>query len=109
MKKLYANEYGELELETVGALCEVSAVSSRNVPVELYASPDIAAKIALISDNRGIQMCYVSKAKKFYIVYHNSASYVYLCRIRKLVYRGGCDPYREIERVHAQQLGNCVV
>lgn len=99
----YQNEYGELTLEPVSDLLHVSKVLSDDPLVrENMFSFEDAEWIALITDNRGIQLS-ISRAdnyQKGYVVIHESPSMVRIAKATILSRNLSIGkPGEEIERV----------
>lgn len=93
----YKNKYGELEIETITEAMPVSTVLVSMVEqVNACFDLETAEKIALITDNKKIQIGIDGETKKCYLVYHYTTSLVSICKINRLVYVGGI-PKEEIE------------
>lgn len=80
--KAYKNEYGELTIEPVTDYVPISTVSFQKTPEVRENLFDIntAEKVALITENRGIQVCFPLLAGRgpnnAYVVIHKDASTV---------------------------------
>ena len=106
----FANKYGSLELEVVTYYKEVSTIHSIDVDPSLLFSIDDAEKIALITGNKGIQICFVaSDRSKAFLIHHKEASLAAVCRVSSLNYTSGKNPTKELENpTPMTYIGGCV-
>lgn len=94
MKYTYANQYGKLEIETVGPY---QAVREVDTDLAERFSIDTAERIALITDNRRIQLCPARNRRDMYLMHHESISVVAPCRIISLSFDENVNAREEIE------------
>lgn len=97
MRLDFQNRYGRLVLSLVSDVIHVDKISGKNVAAEHKFDIRIAEKIALITDNRGIQICPVSEGGKWlcYVVVHDTPSTAAVAEVALIEYVGG-DPTQEI-------------
>jgi hypothetical protein len=91
----YKNRYGTVELEIMTESYPVSAIRSTMVPEEYMIDIDTAEAVALITENRHLQMS-SKDLRKYYILFHNNASSVQIVRIKSLSLIEGVNPRQEI-------------
>lgn len=98
--KTYNNYYGKLILEETGELLKVSEIRGINLPDELKFSLDIAEKIALITENRGIQISgeFHKNPPKMYVIMHVSPSTGYIGKIVSLEFNSDINPTEELAK-----------
>lgn len=84
MNQTYKNKYGFLEFEVVSPYVAVSTILSKNVPEDLFFDIDQAEQIALITGNRGIQLCVSHDRKRMFLIKHSSPSQAALCRVTRV-------------------------
>jgi hypothetical protein len=96
MEKEYSNKYGFLKF-MVGDKQPISTLCSDNFPNHIFFDLETAEKIALITENKKIQICFKS-LEKMYLVYHFTISEVGLCLVKKLEFSSPVIPSKEIER-----------
>lgn len=97
---VYQNRFGSLVLEPISEYRAVRGIRSDIVPTEgRFHGIDIAEKVALITDNRGIQISFqmpLTRDSFGYILHHDSPSTCAICRIVSMEYVGN-DPTVEIQ------------
>ena len=95
----YENEYGSLELLPLDYL-HVSVVRHSDVPVELKFDTLTAERIALITDNRRIQLVpnYPKNLNEWYVAHHSAPDTCAVCRIVSLDFVSTVNPQEEIQR-----------
>jgi len=103
MKKEYSNQYGSLKF-MVGGKQKISDLKSDNFPEEVFFDLGMAEKIALITENRKIQICF-RDLHRAYLVYHFTPSEVGLCSYIELDFSSRVTPSKEIERLQVPFLG----
>ena len=88
MNYIYKNKYGQLELEVIGPYQDVTKMKSKEFDDSCFFGIAEAEKIALITDNCGIQLSFSGGAKpdinKGYMLHHESSGIAALCRIVSL-------------------------
>lgn len=110
----YENKYGSVTLTPVTDYMNISEVSANKLPViqEHTFSMEDAERIALITDNRSIQISFPwileqghPRRNDAYVVHHQSPSTVCLCHV-ELNYMeevaGGRTPAQEIDRIYVE-------
>ena len=102
MIKEYKNKYGLLELETITDFVHISY--NYKSSCHDFLNIETAEKIALITNNKDIQICINGKDfNSYYIILHNTPSTAALCKINKLNYIGDIP---QIEIIHEHKLNN---
>lgn len=93
----YSNRYGRLALETSKVPQHISTISGKSVPEDWKFSIEVAEQIALITDNKHMQLAspYPVKKEGWYLCVHISSSIIYLARVHSMDYIGG-NPQQEI-------------
>ena len=90
--RTYQNRYGNLTLGLVSEFRPVSTFNSRDVPDEYKITMEVAEQIALITDNRGIQLCveFIDNrlTGRMFIIVHESKSSAALAKIDAMTYTG---------------------
>ena len=93
-------KYGTLTLKRVTSYMNVGQFHSSKVPADCFFSAEEAEKIALITENRRVQLCPVmdkiGTSMPFYLVVHSSASEACLVQPIEINYEGD-NPKKEIE------------
>jgi len=87
----YANRYGRLTLVLTTDFVPVSSIHGRDLPDEVrFRGFDTAEQIALITDNRRLQIAFVHplSAEIGFVIVHNSPSTAAVARIDRLEYTG---------------------
>lgn len=97
MIQIFKNKYGSLRF-FVGAKQQISDLCSADFPDGVFFDLETAEKIALITENRKIQIGF-QNLKKAYLIYHFSTSEVGLCTIQELDFSSHVIPSKEIERL----------
>jgi hypothetical protein len=78
----------------------VSKISSSMVPEDCFFDIDVAEKLALITENRRMQIAFVPpKYQKGYIFFHNMTSMAQLLKIENLAFKEDINPTEEIQRL----------
>ena len=92
MNHVYENKYGRLEFKIVAPYQKVSTINSKDIDDSLFFTIDDAEKIALITENRHIQIvfCYPN-LKKAYLLHHSSCSVCAPCKIISLDFDNNID------------------
>lgn len=91
----YENKYGKLEIE-VSEYKHISEITSKNV--NTFFDIETAEKIALITGNRGIQICVSPDLKRFYLVHHKSYDIVSVAKVVTLEYLHTNIPREELQK-----------
>lgn len=96
--KNFSNKYGSLKVVFVGERQEVSKIKSAEFPEDVFFDMETAEKIALITNNRRMQISFrkIDKGNHGYLLYHFLASEVSLCRIESLTFSSDVIPSEEI-------------
>lgn len=102
MKHVYKNKYGSLELEVVSNYQDVSKIRSKDQDPSLFFSIDQAEQIALITGNRGIQLCVTQDHKQMFVIHHQSSGVAAVCRVTKIEFAPGINATKELENPHPQ-------
>jgi hypothetical protein len=79
----YRNKYGQATLTPVTDVLHISAISASKMPgliSQVQLSIEEAEQLALITENRHIQITYSMETKQFYVVHHVTANTVQLCQ-----------------------------
>lgn len=88
----YKNKYGSLTLELAGPYQAVSSIHSKDVDPQLLFSIDEAEKIALITGNVDIQLCFCSADRsKAFVIHHQSGSVAAVCKLVNLDFDKGVN------------------
>lgn len=89
----FTNRYGTLVIDPISEYHPVKGIRSDIVPVDgRFHGIDTAEKIALITENRHIQIGFqmpLTRNSFGYILHHDSPSTCAICRIVSLDYVGG--------------------
>ena len=98
MIKQYANKFGAVSFATVSDVVSVNDVHGKDVDPAHMFDIETAEKIALITDNRRIQLCPFKTAQgwRMYVVLHETPSTVAVAVIESMTYTGR-DPKRELQ------------
>ena len=93
----YSNKYGQLELGLTETPQHISTVSRKSIPEDWKFNTETAEQIALITDNRHMQLVppWPVKDEGWYLCVHESSSMVYLAKVVSISYKGG-NPMGEI-------------
>jgi hypothetical protein len=94
----YQNKYGRIEFDLVSEVRHVSTIHGVDIDDQYKFDIRTAEQVALITDNRRIQICPQRTPKGYvlYVVLHATPSTVAVGRIKDLVYVGG-DPTQAIQ------------
>lgn len=85
MNIIYENKYGRLELEIIDQYKRVSDLKSKEFDPTCFFTIDESEKIALITENNGIQLGFAFwDHTKAFVIHHESSSIAVLCRIVSL-------------------------
>jgi hypothetical protein len=106
----YENRYGSLEVEVLESYREVSGILSKDVAEHLFFSVDDAEKIALITGNNDVQICFAAyNRSKAFLIHHKEASLAAVCRVSNLNYTSGKNPAKELENPTLMTyIGGCI-
>lgn len=99
MRLNFQNRYGQLALTLVDAVRPVKGIRGVDVEDQHKFGIDVAEKIALISDNRGIQICPCKDGDGkwvCFVIAHDSPSTGAVARIESMNYLG-LNPTQEIQ------------
>lgn len=100
MNITFTNKYGNLELQPVTAFQPVGVYRFEDVPADCLMTMEQAEQIALITDNRHIQLCFkIGHLDKPYIVVHNTGSTAALAKISSLNFVDKIVAQDEIKRL----------
>lgn len=103
---VYENKYGRLEIEVVGAYRAVGLIRCRDLDPSLSFTIDQAEQISLITDNRGIQVCFQApEYQHVFLLHHESSGLAAECRIVNLQFTARVNAQDEIERLAPKTLG----
>lgn len=93
----FQNRYGRLSLSLVSDVRAVKDIHGKDIDDCHKFAIDTAEKIALITDNRGIQICPTKGDAGWlcYVVAHETPSTAAIARIEAIEYLGG-NPAQEI-------------
>lgn len=94
MRLNFQNRYGQLTLVLVTDVRHVRDIHGKDVDAAHKFGLETAEKIALVTDNRGIQLGGLG-AHDCYVVVHETPDTAAVARIETLTYTGG-DPAQEI-------------
>lgn len=100
MRLTFQNRYGQLSLVPVSDVRPVKEIRGVDVDGRHKFGIDVAEQIALITENRGIQIC-LGEGWNCYVIAHDSPSTGAVVRIESLTYVGG-NPAQEL---HARSAG----
>jgi hypothetical protein len=95
--KRFSNKYGSFELEIIGEFTNVSNIKSNEISLDCFFDIDVAEKIALISENKSIQISTSKNMKHFYCVFHHSSSIVAVGKVKSLIFNNQYNASRELE------------
>jgi hypothetical protein len=101
----YKNEYGVLELVPL-EYRDINTVLVTDTPDEYRLDLETAEKIALITENCGVQLAFGDSSlglKQAIVVHHSGPRTVAVCRVHSLDFKPGVNAREEIER-HAKQV-----
>jgi hypothetical protein len=95
MEKHFKNEYGTATLTTLTPFMRVGDIKGSDYPDDIKFNIDTAEKLALITENRGIQIV-AQSTKQFYVMLHESTSVAAVCHA-ELEYTSPKNPTKAIE------------
>lgn len=96
----FCNRYGSLELKPVTDYMPVDQIKHTIAPIGSAFNLETAEKIALITENRRIQLCIIpDNYRVMYVVHHSSTSIAAICEINSLAYNERINPQQELERL----------
>ena len=96
MEKIFKNRYGSVELKTITPFMPVKEIKGADYPSDIKLSLSDAEKVALITGNLNIQICFDS-LQTAYIILHNSPSTAAICKA-KISYISDRNPEKELEK-----------
>lgn len=100
----YSNKYGCVELEIVGEYTHVSTFHANMINSEFFFTIDEAEKLALITENNRLQVCFDPKSlKRAYVIVHKSSSVAALTRIKSMKFYDGINATNELSRLNKIQ------
>lgn len=83
-KITYQNKYGFLEFEVIEAYREVATIHSKDLQQDVFFEIDDAEKIALITENKGIQLSVNQGHTKMFLIHHKTSNIAAVCRVIKI-------------------------
>lgn len=106
-KITYKNKYGYLEFDVVGEYQDVTKISSKRVDAEFFFDISTAEKIALITNNKDIQLCFTYPTNgTAFLVHHKSSGIAAVCRITKIEFDNKFNATKELEPLPRIYLGS---
>lgn len=105
----YENYFGSVILTPVTQYMPIQSVSMEKMPATTHAnliSIEGAEKLALITDNKDIQVAFTPDLKQAYVLHHKGPSTVAIVKIEHLTYLGD-TPAKEIEDAYKQSPEYC--
>lgn len=93
----YKNKYGVLEFK-VGSYQKVSTIHSKDVNESLFFDIGTAEKIALITENRSIQLCVNSDFKKMFLIHHSASDIAAVCEVTKIEFGSEINATEELDK-----------
>lgn len=94
----FNNQYGFLSLSIVTPYMQVSQINSKMLPPGVTFSITTAEQIALITDNKHIQISFIPGDLRIaYVMHHISASVAAVCEVVNLTMHKKIDAQKEIE------------
>ena len=98
--KKYKNKYGSLELELMEDYKDIKGVRGKDYPDDVKFTMETAEQIALITDNRGIQISFeYPKLDKAYVMIHKSPSTIAVAKIKNIYFDKNINPQDEIAKI----------
>jgi hypothetical protein len=95
----YANNYGSLKLAIAGEYRNVGSIRGAALPEDVFVSIEDAEKIALITDNRRIQIGFAGMdPKRGFVMHHASQGRPAVYRVAEMDFKPGVDATKELER-----------
>jgi len=103
MDVIYKNKYGELKL-TVDNYVNIKTIFGKDLNENCLFDIAIAEKIALITENKNIQISFFKKDSQYkaYVVHHKSSDTVSICQIKELNFINNVNPQKEIEKIYKE-------
>ena len=99
MEKItYKNKYGKLKIKVCGTYQNVRGITSKNLPDNLFFEIKIAEQIALITENRGIQLSVTADYKKMYLIHHKNSDTGAVCEIINIEFNSNFNATKELSR-----------
>lgn len=104
----FKNRFGNATLLPVTAPMQINQVSfaaMEDVIKPVLIDMTKAEQLALITDNKGIQICFCRDLKQAYVVHHLNANTVQICAVHALNYhaQGAESPADTLARLAKQQ------
>jgi hypothetical protein len=98
MKLNYQNKYGSLTLAPVTDVMHVNEIRGVNIDSQYKFDIKAAEQIALITDNRGVQLAPIKEPEgwRVYVVVHETPETAAVAKIVELVYIGKDSAKQEI-------------
>lgn len=94
----YHNKYGSLEIEVIEAYRNISTIRSKELSSALFFDISTAEKVALITENKGVQLSPTADYKTMYLVHHESPSMAAVCRVVKVDFNADYDARKELAK-----------
>lgn len=94
---VYENKYGRVEIEVVGSPSPVNSFHAKDIDSDYFFSLEDAEKIALITENRHIQIGFSPKFDG-YLLYHSSPSTAALCKVVNVSFGSDFNAREELAR-----------
>lgn len=95
----FSNKYGTLQLKPVSDYMPVRDISHKIVPIGCAFTIATAEQIALITENRMIQVSMIpNNIRVCYVIHHSSTSIAAICEIVSINFTWPIDAQTEIER-----------
>lgn len=96
---VYKNRYGSIRLTPVSDYMPVRSISSKILPQGAAFSIETAEQIALITENRNIQISFIpDNMRVCYVLHHNSTSVAAICQV-SIEFTSPVSPQAEIKRL----------
>lgn len=96
----YQNRYGSLQLTPASDYMSVSKISHKIAPIGCAFSIATAEEIALITDNRNIQISFIpGNMHVCYVMHHISTSMAAICQIVSMEFTAKVIAEVEIKRL----------
>ena len=93
----YKNHYGEAVIEIVSDYMSIKKVTRKYVPKGCWFNMDQAEQIALITDNRHLQIGFSEDLRHAYVIHHKNANTVAYCKVTSInFYTKSGESAREI-------------
>ena len=78
---LYKNQFGETVIEIASEYMSIKQVTRRDVPSNCWFDMDQAEQIALITDNRHLQIGFSEDLRHAYVIHHKNSNTVAYCKV----------------------------